>query len=368
MRQISLFFVGDLVCRKKQGPSISSRLLSLIRNADAAILNFEAPIHTEEPPIRKSGPNLSQPKEMAKWVENIGFKYVLCANNHLMDYGAEALKSTLNSFSLAETVGAGLTATEAYAVKYLSKNGITVGLISLCQYEFGIVESYQKEKPGVAWVLDPSVRDVISDAKAKADAVIVCPHAGLENVDYPLPEWQDCYRNLIDWGADAVIGGHTHTPQGYEWWKGKPILYSLGNFYFDGSKSSMRWNTSLGASVVINEQREIYLAITPLRFTENEIDVCQNKEVLSHIAKLNEMLVNREKLENWANKESRSLWELYRYQVLRGTLGFSFRDLSLRSFIRLFGICILKHQKPEDFLNIMRCETHRWVVQRAITQ
>ena len=58
---------------------------------------------------------------------------------------------------------------------------------------------------------------------------MVC-HAGLEKVNYPLPEFREQYKRFIDYGADAIIAHHPHVVQGWEYYNNKLIAYSLGNF------------------------------------------------------------------------------------------------------------------------------------------
>lgn len=75
----------------------------------------------------------------------------------------------------------------------------------------------------------------IKQEKQVSDAVIVVFHCGNEFNPLPSPDTRDRYRLICDMGADAVIAGHTHCPQGYEIYEKKPIIYSMGNFLFKSS-------------------------------------------------------------------------------------------------------------------------------------
>ena len=89
--------------------------------------------------------------------------------------------------------------------------------------------------PGVAWLDPRQVAADIADARARgAEVVIVIPHWGEEHQPQANEHQRSRARAIIDAGADAVIGGHPHVVQDYEIYRGKPILYSLGNFVFDG--------------------------------------------------------------------------------------------------------------------------------------
>ena len=72
----------------------------------------------------------------------------------------------------------------------------------------------------------------IAEAREKADFVVVYEHWGMEN-DTVLEEYQTTSgREFIDAGADVVVGDHPHVVQGIEWYNGKPIFYSMGNYWF----------------------------------------------------------------------------------------------------------------------------------------
>jgi poly-gamma-glutamate capsule biosynthesis protein CapA/YwtB (metallophosphatase superfamily) len=80
---------------------------------------------------------------------------------------------------------------------------------------------------GCSWINHHRFNSIIKEAKTKVDYLIAITHAGLEMVDLPLPEWRDIYREMINMGCDAIVGGHPHVPQGYEIYNGKPIFTVL---------------------------------------------------------------------------------------------------------------------------------------------
>jgi hypothetical protein len=92
------------------------------------------------------------------------------------------------------------------------------------------------DKAGVAWSEDEQVRLDVANARTRfqADVVIPVMHWGWENQRGASLRQRQLARLMIDSGADAVIGGHPHVTQDIEQYKGKPIIYSLGNFVFDG--------------------------------------------------------------------------------------------------------------------------------------
>src|SRR5690606_3657601 len=119
--------------------------------------------------------------------------------------------------------------------KFIEINGIKIGFFAGTSCDFSALKDKwtDKDKVGCSWINQIQVNNIIRTAKEQCDHLIILSHGGIEFMDVPLPEWRDRYRELIDLGADAVIGTHPHVPQGIEIYNKKPIFYSLGNFYFD---------------------------------------------------------------------------------------------------------------------------------------
>jgi hypothetical protein len=89
--------------------------------------------------------------------------------------------------------------------------------------------------PGIAWSEDEQViADIRAARAAGADHVIPFMHWGWEKSTQPDDRQRSLARRLIDEGASLVVGSHPHVTQGAEIYRGKPIVYSLGNFVFDG--------------------------------------------------------------------------------------------------------------------------------------
>jgi len=78
------------------------------------------------------------------------------------------------------------------------------------------------------------IEDIVAARRDyRADIVIPYMHWGWEEEPNPSPRLREFARRMIDAGADMVVGGHPHVTQGAEMYKGKPIVYSLGNFLFN---------------------------------------------------------------------------------------------------------------------------------------
>lgn len=178
----------------------------------------------------------SNPKNVAL-LDTMGVDIVGLANNHVFDYGADAFYDTLDTLTNAGIpyVGAGRNSEEAAAPIYLECNGITIAYVAASRAEkYILTPEAGADSPGVLRCYDPTAfLASISEAAEHADYVVALPHWGTEHTT-ELEEVQlTTGKAYLDAGADIVIGAHSHCLQGMEFYDGKPILYSLGNFWFD---------------------------------------------------------------------------------------------------------------------------------------
>ncbi len=163
-----------------------------------------------------------------------GIDAVSLANNHSMDFGAQGMRDTLKTLEGRGIAhfGIGETLAEARQPALLQVAGTTVALlgydgISAAWYGAGA------DWPGTA-PLDPElVTEDVSAASSLADVVIPFFHWGIEYTLLPTDEQRQIARAAIDAGATLVLGSHPHWLQGFEFYRGRPIFYSLGNFVFD---------------------------------------------------------------------------------------------------------------------------------------
>ncbi len=175
-----------------------------------------------------------------RYLADLGVTIAGLANNHVFDYGVQAFLDTLETLERAGIpyVGAGRNIAAAQAPVYLQAGGLTVAYVAASRAEkIRMTPEATDTTPGILLCYDNS-RFVASirEAAAHADYVIALPHWGTERTT----ELEDAQTHgahaYIDAGADAVIGTHAHCFQGIEFYEGKPILYNLGNFWFDGFK------------------------------------------------------------------------------------------------------------------------------------
>lgn len=226
---------GDYSCMEEAKP--------IIRSADYAIVNFEAPVVMHKAiPILKTGPNLRCSNKAMECVAQAGFSCVTLANNHFRDFGQLGVEDTLQACTSynVDYVGGGKNINEAERFLCKSINGQQLAIINVCENEWSIAS----DKSGGSAPLDPiRIYYRIREARKVADFVLVIVHGGIEGYQYPTPRMQETYRFFVDAGADAVVNHHQHCYSGYEVYHKKPIFYGLGNFCFDKrtSRTDRMW-------------------------------------------------------------------------------------------------------------------------------
>lgn len=178
-----------------------------------------------------------------------------------MDYGVEGLISTLKYCDgEISVVGAGLNKAESTKPFIFECKGRKYGIINVCENEWSTTE---RADPGCCPLDEITLWSIINDACHKVDSLIVIIHGGHEGYDLPSPRMVRLYRWCIDLGADAVIGHHTHCFSGYEIYKDKPIVYSLGNWLFDRIEKDDKWNYGALAELDFNPNGVVKLALHP---------------------------------------------------------------------------------------------------------
>jgi len=356
-------FFGDIVIKKPSKKFLSDELISKIRNHNIASCNFEAPIYVKDAkPIIKIGPNIFQPVEAAQLVINAGFNLIDLANNHIYDYGLKSLKVTLDTFKDLIVIGAGINFESAYKIKVCHIDGCQIGFLGLAEYGFGAIKN--DKDSGYAWINHSKIREIIEEAKKIIDVLIVQIHAGVEMLELPLPEWRQRYKELIDWGVDAIIGHHPHVPQGWEIYKGKPIFYSLGNFYFDKDfdkeKNFDLWNKGYGVSLIFEKKEYQNFEIIPIERKEGGAFISNNLEYKIYLDNLCNIL-KQDNYEDLINKKILNLWN-ERYK------NYYNNQLRKSGFLKRFINYILN--KPNYTLlwdvHNNKIESHFWSISRAL--
>ncbi len=247
---ISICFAGDIsladdaVTTKQWENSgrelskcISPELLFLMNAADIMCINNEFTFTTRGTPLSGKAYTFRANPERVSLLKEMGVDVALLANNHVYDYGKESLLDTLDTLEGASIgyFGAGRNIKEAMKPYYVEIDGITIAFVAASRAEKNLKTPQATEnEPGILRCYEPDLFvEVIKEADANADIVLACVHWGTE-YSTVLEEAQLTTGKLyLDAGADAIIGSHSHCLQGIEFYNGKPIIYSLGNFWFN---------------------------------------------------------------------------------------------------------------------------------------
>ncbi len=168
-------------------------------------------------------------------MKDAGVDVVSLANNHARDFGPVALMDSMEHLDRygIRHCGAGADYESAHVPAYLSANGLSVAF--LAYDDIGYAGWYADAGyPGVCDATDTArlVAD-IANARRNADLLVVSFHWGTEKKYTPDASQTALARLAIDQGADLVLGHHPHVPQGFEFYRGKLIANSLGNFVFN---------------------------------------------------------------------------------------------------------------------------------------
>ncbi|MDD6551642.1 MAG: CapA family protein [Lachnospiraceae bacterium] len=249
-------------------------LMDTMRDADFFTINNEfcyASASTGNKLPGKAFCFRADPKR-AKLLTRIGVDLVSLANNHVYDFGKDAFLSTLSTLKKNEVpyIGAGKNLNDAKKAYYVIANGRTTAIIAGTQIErsTNYTRAATADSPGVLKCLDPKEYvDAIKTAEKNADDVIAICHWGTEGTHYYGGDQTALAKKFIKAGADAVIGGHTHTLQAVEYIDKVPVFYSLGNFYFSSTMNMPRaYDTGL-ARITIDSDGKLTEKFIPCHFS-----------------------------------------------------------------------------------------------------
>lgn len=210
-------------------------LLNDMRNADLFMLNHEFSFSQRGEAMADKQYTFRTDPKYVTILQELGADIAGIANNHILDFGEAALLDTLDTLEKAEIshVGAGRNLSEASAPCVKEINGQTFAFFAATRVSPSAGWYASDSRPGVFQTYDPKrLNAAISEAEKNYDHIIVFVHWGIERNEFPEEYQRSLARGYIDSGADLVIGCHPHILQGFEYYQGVPVIYSLGNFLF----------------------------------------------------------------------------------------------------------------------------------------
>ena len=200
---------------------------SIFSQDDLTIANFEGTL-TESDAREDKTFAFKGPASFTSILTDGSVEAVNTANNHSHDYGDQSYEDTMTALDAAGIVHFGYDETAVMDVK-----GIKVGMVGIYELKDHLERKQQ-------------LKDNIAKVKADgAQLIVVIFHWGNETETVPDSNQTTLGRLAIDEGADLVCGHHPHVLQGIETYKGKNIVYSLGNFCFGGNSSPSDMDTMI---------------------------------------------------------------------------------------------------------------------------
>ena len=258
-KDIVLYAVGDVGPNREDPQSMFRHVSGLLRQGDVRFCQLETNLSTRGTPLPQARLPMRAHPNSARALRDAGFQVVSFASNHCMDFGQEAFFDTIDAIKAngMEPVGAGKNIAAARRPAILERSGTKIAFLA---YNSILPFGYwaETDRPGCApmraWTfyepVEPdqpgslcrthtfphkddleAMADDIEEAKSKADILILSIHWGVHFVPAQLADYQrETARKAIDCGADLILGHHPHILKGIEVYKGKAIMYSLGNF------------------------------------------------------------------------------------------------------------------------------------------
>lgn len=244
-----LVFVGDIMLDRSVRASVIknfggdySKLFENVKelqNADILFANLEGDVSDVGHNVGSKYSFRMDPLVLPI-LKDAGFDILSFANNHVGDWSIVAFKDTLRRLEevgIEYTGASSIDKLDAEQPKIIEKNGVKFGFLGFT--DVGPAWLAAKDNtPGILLASDPRLPEIIQNAKTQVDVLIVSFHWGVEYKKTHNSRQETLAHQAIDNGADAIIGHHPHVIQDTEFYKGKPIAYSLGNFIFDQYFSS----------------------------------------------------------------------------------------------------------------------------------
>lgn len=218
---------------------------SLFQDADLVFGNLETVLsHAGLTRWKASSLEMRGHPQAAGLLLQAGFTVLNVANNHVMQHGMAAFDETvevLRSNGLG-VVGVASSARDRCAPYVVDVNGFRITILGFAFEQ----DKYASGPVGYAFGPDMDIRGQVAAARRDSDIVICSMHWGVEFVPYPSLAEETLGRQLIDAGANLILGHHPHVARRTERYKDGLIAYSLGNFVF-----AMPWSPLLRLGLVL---------------------------------------------------------------------------------------------------------------------
>ena len=333
--------------KNKETEKLFGDFIPVMKDSDFTFVNLECAITDSETPIKKIGPAIKAPFELAEVLAKLGVDLCGMSNNHIFDFGIKGARDSINALTKAgiDYTGFGENYEDARKNYYFEKDGERIAVVAVCEHEFsGALEN----RMGARTFEYDTFGDIV-DAKKNADRVIVCYHGGKEYSRFPSPRLMSVSRNMIKCGADVVLCQHSHCIGCYEEYEGGHILYGQGNFHFIFTSDSKRWEEASSSLAVSYDTKTGELEFIPLHVVGEGIRIAKGadeEKIMSAFYARNEMLKNGE----W-----RSVW-----QATCEKLAHYYEE-----WVGKAGLPQSTEEDNVTFAQILKCEAHNDILREV---
>lgn len=216
---------------------------ALMRRADLTVVNLECAITASS--RRWTGTPkafyFGAPLQAADTLVSAGVDMVSLANNHILDYGAQGMRDTLEQLDRhgIHYTGAGENRREALQPAIVRRDGLTAGMVAFCDHQDDFAA--QDDRPGIAHITFDDERAAISTLEAALapllqagiDWPVLSLHWGPNMVTRPSGVFRRAAHAAIDMGWKILFGHSAHVFQGIEIYRGCPVIYAAGDLVDD---------------------------------------------------------------------------------------------------------------------------------------
>ena len=237
---VHIILVGDIMLSRQVGAVMKSmkdyrypflEVADVLREADITFGNLEGPVSSLGTDLGSVYSFRADPMAV-EGLSFAGFDVVSLANNHILDWGREALLDTISRLSSAgiKSVGAGAEERSADSPAIFDVRGTKVGFLAYTTLYPKSLEA-GADNAGVSNI-DKAAEEV-KRLREDADIIVVSVHWGEEYELFSDEAQRELAHRFVEAGADIVVGHHPHVAEEVERYKNSWIFYSLGNFVFD---------------------------------------------------------------------------------------------------------------------------------------
>ncbi len=245
-------------------------VLDVLRSVDLSAANLEGALTDRGRPAGKAYTFRSRPAASEALAAS-GLDVLLLANNHSLDWGPEGLSDTRAALEGAgiAAVGAGEDAEVACRPYRTEIRGRAVAVFGAAAFPRersgwdGSAVAARPDRSGICWLDGERLRRFRDETRADTLDIVLL-HGGEEWSRAPSRDIRRVAEDLVDAGADVLLGSHPHVVQGMEWIRGKPVFWSLGNFVFPGMDGTPGGEEGLLVRLGFLDGRLLYLIPVPL--------------------------------------------------------------------------------------------------------